>query len=363
MTKGQIGAYEEPLLIEWVADHLGFRRLASVLPGDIYPPYLLVASALILEYIVIDSYNYFIAGRSSVVNDPMSILVALGMIIAVAGIRWMRDEYARVISDLRLSERKNQKVSPDYGRFTHIVPYRYKLFAFGLGILLLYGNLFVLLGLSTAIGIQGVVAGVLLNVLVVPLVYTPLIVEFALLYFGLHFLLPRRIAQADLELFYYDSRNMGGFATVGRLLKRSYYLFTVGLLLYLTFIYAAVVFPDIIPTPYPELDPIIAVGFSILWLVGLTSIVYSMYRIHMVMKRKKEERIREMEDEIRAILDDPYDINTAHIADADTREEIQHRINQVKSTREYPSTFTMWSQIAISVLLPQALNLAVQGLP
>lgn len=363
MTRDDTGFYEEPLLIEWIANRLGFGSLANVLPGDLYPPYLLVASGLVLDYIVVDSYNYFISGRSSVVEDPMSIVIALGIILAVGSIRWMRDAYGEAVSDLRISERENENLSTDDGLFTPIIPFQYKLLAYGLGAALLYGNLFVLLGLSTVIAIEGVVATVLLNLLVIPLVYAPLIVEFALLYFGLHFLLPQRIAQADLDLFYYDPRNMGGFATVGRLLKRSYYLFTAGLMLYFTLIYATVIFPDIIPTPYPEPGPIVAIAFSVLWLVGLTSIVYSMSRIHRVMKRKKEEKIRELEDEIRVILDDPYDINTAHITDPDKREEIQHRINQVKSTREYPSTFTMWSQIALSVLLPQALNLAVQAVP
>lgn len=362
MTGGQTVSYENSLLIEWIAERLGFGRLVSILPGELYPPYLLVASGLLLDYVVVDSYNYFISGQSSIVRDPMSIVIAIGIILAVVGIRWMRDAYADAVADLRISERESGNLSIGTDPFTPIIPLRYKLLAYGIGVTLLYGNLFVLLGLSTVIAIEGFVATVLLNLIVIPLVYAPLIVEFALLYAGIHFLLPRRIARANLELFYYDPRNMGGFATVGQLLKRSYYLFTAGLLLYFTLIYAAVIFP-IIPTPYPEPEPIIAVAFSMLWLVGLASIGYSMYRIHMVMKRKKEEKIRELEDEIREMLDDPYDINTSHIADADKREDIQHRIAQIRGTREYPSTFTMWSQIGVSVLLPQALNLAVQAVP
>jgi hypothetical protein len=36
---------------------------------------------------------------------------------------------------------------------------------------------------------------------------------------------------------------------------------------------------------------------------------------------------------------------------------------QIRETKRYPSTFTMWSQIAISVLLPQALQVALQIAP
>jgi len=361
MAGAETGSDNDPLLIEWVATRLGFERIANILPWNVYPPYLLVASGLLLDYGVVDSYNYFISGRSSIVSDPISSVIPVGIILGVVGIRWMRDAYADAVTDLRISDRETS-TRTETDRFTPIIPFRYKLGAYGIGVALFYGNLFILLGLSRVLAIEGVVSTVLLNFFVIPLVYAPLIIEFALLYIGVHFLLPRRIAHADLELFYYDPRNMGGFATVGRLLKRSYYLFTAGLLLYFALLYAPVIFP-VIPTPYPEPEPIAAVVFSGIWLVGLSSIGYSMYRIHMVMKRKKETKIRELEDEIRELLDNPYDINTSHLADADKREEIQHRLTQIKGTREYPSTFTMWSQIALSVLLPQALNLAVQAAP
>lgn len=360
MTSNQSVEYSDPLLIEWFANRLGFRYLANRLPGDLYPPYLLVSTGLFLDYGIVDSYNYFVSGRSSIVEDPMSIIIAFGIILSVVGIRWIRDAYAKAVSDLRITERDNEKLSENKDNFTPIIRFRYKLIVTAIGIALNFGNLFILLELSTVIAIEGIVATVILNLLVVPLVYIPLIIEFALLYFGIHFLFPRRIARSDLELYYYDPRNMGGFATVGQLLKRTYYLFTAGLLLYFTLVYAAVVFSNFIPTPYPDPAPIIAVTFSLVWLVGLTSIGYSMYRIHRVMRAKKEQTLREIDNEIRELIDDPYDINTAHIADPDVREDFQHRIDQVKNTREYPSTFTMWSQIAVSVLLPQALQLVVQ---
>lgn len=359
--------YEETLLIEVFAAKLGFNRLSDLLPGTIYPPYLLVAATLFVEYGVVDGYNYFIADKSSIAEDPLAVIVGFGLILAVAGIRWMRDNYAEAIASLRVSERDGPEDGtgdqPISNHFEEIVPFRIKLLAYVGGLILLYINVFVLLGVPTLLEIEGTFGTVVINFILQPLVYVPLLVEFALLYVGIHVLVPRRIAKADLDLFFYDPRNMGGFAKVGQLLKRSYYLFTVGLLLYFTLIYGSVILDQLIPTPYPEPTAAITVMFTLLWILGVASIAYSMYRIHTVMAAKKERRIEEIEAELRELLDDPYDINQAHLANHDKKDEIQHRLEQVRSTREYPSTFTMWTQIGISVILPQALNLVVQVVP
>lgn len=350
--------YKETLLIDYIARKFGFQRLTGRLSIDVPPAYLFVVSVLLVQYGVVDSYNYFIADKASLATDPLSILVPIGFVVAVVGIHWMRDSYAEAIASLRVSEQKTDAEITSL--FEEIVPFRVKLYGWAIGLVLIYINLFVLLGASTVIEIEGVVQTVFSNLLVVPFITVPLITEFALLYVGIHVIVPRRIAKADLDLFFYDPRKMGGFAKIGQLLKRSYYLYTVGLLLYFFLIYGPIIFDEILFTPYPEPSVAIAAMFSLLWLVGVISIGYSMYRVHVIMAAKKKQRIEEIETEIRGLLDDPYDIHSSNLADHEELEEIQHRLEQVRSTREYPSTFAMWTQIGISVLLPQALNLVVQ---
>jgi len=369
MQRDDPDRYRDRLLIERIAARLGFERLAERLPGDVYPPYVLVAVALVIQFGVVDGYNFFVTGRSTVLDNPTSVITGLGLILAVAGSRWMRDSYAEAVADLRPSER--ERMPSDTARtsesfpdaFRSITPLRVKLAFLAVGYVAFFANAFFLLGIDTIVEIRGVFGTVLRDFLVLPVVVVPAMIEFGVLYLGIHVGLPRRIARADLDLFYYDPRNMGGFAAVGELLKRSYYLLTAGLVLYFFLVYGPVILSGILPTPFPEPKTPILVMFTLLWLAGVVSIAYSMYRIHTVMSRKKAATIREIEDEIRDILDDPYDINTAHIADHDRREAIEHRLQQVRATKEYPSTFTMWSQIAISVLLPQALQLAVQVAP
>ncbi|ERH13950.1 MAG: hypothetical protein J07HB67_00204, partial [halophilic archaeon J07HB67] len=65
--------YTEPLLTELFARWLQFDRLAAALPGDPYPPYLLVAAGLFAEYGVFDVYNYFVTGKSTPLDDPGSL--------------------------------------------------------------------------------------------------------------------------------------------------------------------------------------------------------------------------------------------------------------------------------------------------
>lgn len=362
MTSDRASRYKEELLVETIADALGFDVLSERLPGHVYPPYLLVATTLLIEYVIVDGYNYLVAGKASFVTDPLSLVTAVGLVLAVVGIRWMRDSYAEAIASLRLSEQHTADEYADSLAFTRIVPLRIKRAAYAGGVVLLLYNHFVLLGLPALLEIQGVVSTIVYNFTLQPLVYVPLIVEFGLLYVGIHFTLPRRIIKADIDLFYYDPKNMGGFAAIGQLLKRSYYLFTAGLLLYFVLIYGASLLGTFISTPYPEPTTALAVMFTVLWVVGLVSIGYSMYRIHTHMSAKKAAEITRIEDELRSeILDEPYDIQQSNIAGHERQEEIQHRIEQVRSTREYPSTFTMWSQIAVSVLLPQLLQLAVRA--
>lgn len=365
MGSSTVDRYSEELLIERIAAVLGFERLSKLLPGEIPASYLLVATSLFLQLGVLDSYNYFVVNKNSIADDPGRVFMAIGMVLAVVGIHWMRDRYARAVSGLEIQQRDNSRAKAVEDSFRSIVSFRTKLAVYLVAVLLYFFNFFVLIGFSTAVGIEGVHRVVVVSLLISPLVQVPLIVEFGLLYLGIHVLLPRRIAKADLDLFFYDPQKMGGFSPVGQLFKRSYYLYTGGLLVYFGMVYWPLILTDFfnIQHEYPTPDVLIAVYFTLLWFVGVLSIAHSMYRTHALMSRKKDQAIAEIEAEIKDILDDPFDINADHIEDPDKREEINHRVAQIRDTKRYPSTFTMWSQILISVLLPQALQVAIQIAP
>lgn len=78
------------------------------------------------------------------------------------------------------------------------------------------------------------------------------------------------------------------------------------------------------------------------------------------MKMEKDKKLRELEQELKAAVRDPYEVTLTNIDNRERYEEAQEMISHVKDTQTYPTTFTMWLQIFISVLLPQALNIVVQ---
>jgi TRAP-type C4-dicarboxylate transport system permease small subunit len=365
MEPSTIDRYKEDLLIERIATIFGFERLSKILPRDIPPSYLLVFTALFLQIGVLDTYNYAIADKNSIVTDPGRIFMAIGAVLAVVGVRWMRDQYAHAVSALEIPQRDNERATDFEDSFRTIVSFRTKLAVYLVALVFYVLNFVFLLGVSTAVEIEGLPRVLVVNLGISPLVMVPLIVEFGLMYLGIHTLLPRRIAKADLNLFFYDPQNMGGFSAVGQLFKQSYYLYTAGLLVYFGMVYWPLILTDIfkIQHEYPSPDVLLAVYFSILWFVGVLSIAYSMYRTHTLMSEKKDQAIRKLEAEIKDNLDAPFDIHADHLDDPNQREEINHKIAQIRETKRYPSTFTMWSQIAISVLLPQALQIALQVAP
>ena len=83
--------------------------------------------------------------------------------------------------------------------------------------------------------------------------------------------------------------------------------------------------------------------------------------MHQFMMRKKTKRIQELQADLKDTIQNPYDIRSSQVTDQEAMEVNERQLSKVRATRTYPTTFTMWSQIAISVLLPQVLQIAVQA--
>lgn len=350
--------YRPDLLIERIADWTGITRLAKIAPIDIYPPYLLVGLLLFIDYGILQTYNYIFTGNISWIANPSNLTLALGLVVAVVGVRYMADQYSLAVDSLKLSDRPNQS---DTSQFATLISLRAKLGVYALGLFIYYLNLFLGPGVQTLVAVAGLVKFVVGQFFLAPLVNIVLVVEFALLFIQIQFLLPRHIAKLDLDLFYYDPRNMGGFGLIGQLLKRSYYVYTAGVLVYFLVPYGDTLLSALLDDPYPEPGVQVAIFFTCAWGVGVVSILYSMRKMHQIMVEKKSARIRQLEADLKQAIENPYDIRSSRIADPEAIDTIKHQLNQVRATRTYPTTFTMWSQIAISVLLPQVLHLAVQA--
>jgi hypothetical protein len=149
-------------------------------------------------------------------------------------------------------------------------------------------------------------------------------------------------------------------ALVDDLFKKSYYVYTAGLLVYLAFFYGPVVMAGGPTGGAVQTGPVIVVLFTVLWLLGIGTLSYSMYQTHRIMASEKEARLDEIESKLREVVSDPYEADEPEIIDTEKLEAIQFQLDQIRNTSEYPTTFTMWTQLGISVILPQALQLSLQ---
>jgi hypothetical protein len=352
--------YRDDLLIELIAERLQLGRIAEALPRSVYPPYLLVAVGLFIEYGVFDVYNFFVSGKSSFLNQPNSLAIPAMTIIGVVGLRYIHDSYADAVMNLGLEENDIELNETVRAEFEGLLSLRVRLLGYIATLLVYYAFIFFVLTIPELIEISGIGLVLYAQLVSFPLVIIPVLFELGISYVAVHINIPRRIAKADFGLFYYDPENLGGFKPVGQLLKRSYYIYTTILLLWFLQTHAPVLLADFITSPYPPPAPIFQVALSAVWGVGVLTIAYSMYRTHKIMKSKKEEKLRELKQELKAAVRDPYDVTLTNVEDRDRYEEAQEMISHVKDTQTYPTTFTMWSQIFLSVLLPQALNMVVQ---
>lgn len=360
MSGGPADRYRDRLLIEIIADAFGFDALAERLPFDLYPPYLLVAVGLFVEYGIFDVYNYLVSGKSSFLTEPNSLAIPAMTVLGVVGLRYIHDNYADAVHRLGVDDDDVGIDEDARATFQGLVSLRVRLGLYLATLVVFYGFAVFVIGIPQLIEISGIGLVAYAQLVSFPLIIVPVLVELGVSYLAVHLLLPQRLARADPGLFFYDPRNLGGFEPIGQLLKRSYYIFTAVLLMWFVQTHAPVILSEVLDSPYPPPGPIIQIALSAVWLGGVLTIASSMYRVHSIMKTKKEAKIRELEAEIKRAVKDPYDVQLHNVADREKYDEIQESLAHVRATKTYPTTMAMWSQIFISVLLPQALNMALQ---
>lgn len=335
-------------LVEYIAAVFRFDTLSRSLPGkNINSAYLFIGFFSFLDLGILQVYVHFTGGTHVFLRSPNVAIGYVTVILGVVGIKYMSDSLEEAISAIRVHRRIENY---ERNELQWIISWRTKIIVYLIGVVTLYAHAIFNVGIPnrvTAVNFLFTWQFVLL----------PIIVEFTITYLSIHIRLPRQIKNTNMNMFFYDPRNMGGFAAVGTLLKRSYYLYTVALLMFFIFTYGRVFLS--LGGYKPGLFDL--VFFSTAWFIGLLSIAHSMYTIHQFMSKEKEDRIREIEEELHEALEKPYEINNSSVGDPEKFEDAQRRLTQVKNTRVYPATFTMWSQIAISVFLPQLLQLTVQA--
>ncbi|MEF8800919.1 MAG: hypothetical protein V5A56_07780 [Halolamina sp.] len=360
--------YGERLWVEIAADRVATlseriaRRLGLTLPSDewsspVPDPYLLVGGVVLFDIFVLHTVQQLTVGRNTVLDNPSWLALPATVLLAVVTNRYARDRYGSVLEEIRIETR----TATGSTAFRRLVPVRFKRAFFLIAVGGYYSYLVLSGRILPILEYEGV-AGLFGWVVIIPFVYAPILVETAAIYLSLHVSLPRRFDREDVKIYYFDPHNLGGLRPVGTVLKQSYYLFTLSVVLITVLLYAPFLFPEMLYTPYQPPEQLVSVIVGGLWAVGVLSIAFSLGSLHRYMRKRRREELKMLESRFYDLISEPYDVRQTLKDSEELRqwEREKHRIEQVRDTREFPATIRMWSQILFSVVLPLGIQWAIQ---
>ncbi|MBB6647117.1 hypothetical protein [Halobellus ruber] len=347
------------LLTHVLVNGLGFGALSTALPVNVPPLYLYAATFVVLDFGVVNTYFHVFTGRShGFVQNPFSLAIPAAVLIAAAGVRYMTATYRQALDQMDLRRRSDRAEHPSYAGFEISRRTRATFYIVVLGGYYLY--IVGIIGLSSYVETFGVVSTAAFAGVIYPLGYVPIAVDFVMQFASIQFVLPVQLTKIRPTPAFLDPRNLGGFYPIGELFKRTYYVYTAGLLLYLVYIYGPPL-TGLGTAAVSRVGTVEAGFFTALWLLGLVAVGSSMFTVHRLMASEKDSHLSQLEQQLHDIVTNPYDISSAKLHDNPEVEQIQRRIEQVRSMREYPTTVNTSLQLLVSLLAPEVINLLLNS--
>jgi hypothetical protein len=348
------------LLVNIFTEKLGFDRLSAIFPYNIQSIYIYAFVFIFIDFGVVNTYFHVFKTRPhGFIQNPYSLAIPAAIITATVGIQYMSTNIRQALEQMNIWERADYSENIQHTRFS--VSLRSKIILYAIIISFYYIYIFIVIGLPSYLETFGVVSTIAFVGVIYPLGYVPIAIEFFMLFVSIHIVIPKEMIKVCPTPAFLDPRNLGGFYPIGELLKRSYYIYTVGLLLFLSYIYGPTVTEigtaGISRSGTPEVG-----FFTILWVFGIIAVGFSMFTIHRLMAKEKESQLSQLEEERNNLVDNPYDISSAELHDNTEIEQIQRRIEQVRAMRVYPTTLSTTTHLLGSVLLPQIMNLILQSI-
>jgi hypothetical protein len=340
-------------LFEQIATRLGFKHLAERIPWLPNPLICWGVGVFVIDLIVLQAAKELAGYPATFIIDPIWVVQPVLGLLAPFVVVFLHNRYDAVLEEIDIEARTSNS-----GQFASVAPYSLRVsFYLILTGYALWKFLFdVGLGTITEIGGIAELIGV---AVVLPLGYGIIFSEFLATYIGIMLLFPRRIKRSDFRLNFLDPESLGGLRPAGELMKSTYYFLVFGLIGYLVILYGPSIVTPLTGSPYPDPGLIVNILFTVIWLISIATMIYGLSQVHWFMKRTKREELSRLDRELRDSVKDPFDMETFEISDKETYEETRQRIEYVNSTQEYPTTFTMWIQILIGLLLPKAIQLAL----
>jgi len=333
-----------------VASTIGFDKLASELPVSVAPSTLFVICGLAFD-IFLQFYIEFTGSTASLFENPFWLAIPITI---YAGVHINRDLKRRYQGALRRLQINRRVQNP--AQFQTLVSGKTRWTLFTLSVCIIVINLVYFVTIPTILA-DGGLASLIGNFVTVPFVYTPVVIDFIANYLGIQLVLPRRLYSSEFELDFLDPERIGGLRPVGELVKHSYYYTVFGITAFALFIYAPEAFGNLFYSPVQP-SPLINALFTIAWLAGASVMGYGLWVFHRFMRREKKEKLEELDRKYRDAMECPWDITKRKIPDteADRIDDIEQRMDNIASTKEYPATFGMWTQLLIGIILPKGVQ-------
>jgi hypothetical protein len=192
--------------------------------------------------------------------------------------------------------------------------------------------------------------------ILLPLGQGVIISEFMATYAGILLFFPRKIRKTDFKINFLDPEGLGGLRPVGELMKSAYYFLMLGLIASSLALYGPSIITGESVSQY-GIGFLQELLFTLAWLLAIGLVGYGLAQIHWFMKREKRKELTKLDKKAREIVDKPFEIQNLEISDQEKYEELRMRMDYINNTREYPTTFTMWVQLSIGVILPKAIQM------
>jgi len=341
--------FDQDLWLDRLARRVGFGWLSQRLPGDIPPSYLFAVILVGTIVPTINAYAYLAGDPVVYIENPLFVLQPLAIVGGVFGARALRRRYHRVAQEMNLKER-----AEDPEPLLNIVPTWLPWVLFAAALLQILARVWALGGFVAIYrdgGLTMVVGWGILNPL-----WSILAIQFVAVYIAIEIIAPWRLYKSDIGVDFLDPEGLGGLRPIGELVKHAYYYMVAGLIAF-----ALVVYGPIVSAASWGPTATTSIVFTVVWLGTVATVAFAVLILHQFMREEKRRELHRLDQLFRETVDNPWDIK--HYAVDDKKEafveELQQRTETVSATREYPATFSIWSQLLISIVLPKAVQLVL----
>lgn len=338
---GTVSEKEPDLWLDQFARYLGFGWFAARIHPTLPPSYLYAIITVVGWTVTSVGADLFVFNNTPIfVRNPYFLLQPLVLIVGVYGAHSLNRAYLRAIDEMQLRER-----SSDPEQFVDLIPRWLPWAIFGLAAGLQLIRTYADFASFTPVGVVA-------NGIVFPFVYAPIIVQFSVVYITIEFILPWKLYQSDISVHFLDPHGVGGLRPIGELVKKAYYYVVGGLIAYALLTYA----PGVEGW---EISVTAGSIFTGVWIATIATVAFAVLLLHRFLHREKRKELQKLERELHDHIENPWEVSEYQIQDdaTDTVDDIRKRIEEVSSTREYPATFSIWTQLVLSVVIPKALQL------